>query len=81
MIRKFVLLSLPALLRLLAPDLGIESAVGMLMMLLSGMGYSSMNPFRNQRDQMLMLPTQIVQAIADCRVMVVMLCPYLFYFS
>ena len=64
MIRKFALLSLPAVLRLIAPDLGIESALGMLIMLLSGMGYSSINPFRNQRDQLLMLPTQIVQAIA-----------------
>jgi hypothetical protein len=64
MIRKFVLLSLPAILRKIAPNLGIESALGMLMMLLSGMAYSSIHPYRNQRDQMIMLPTQIVQAIA-----------------
>jgi hypothetical protein len=55
MIRKFVLLSLPAILRMLAPDLGIESALGMLMMLLSGMAYASSNPYRNQVSGILLL--------------------------
>ena len=64
MLRRFLVLGLPKLLRLLAPQSsGMILGIGLLVMSVSPVAYSQMDPYDDQHDAQLMIFTQLAQTV------------------
>jgi hypothetical protein len=63
MFRRFTVLGLPKILRALAPNAGIEIYLGLLIMAVSPVIYSQMDPYDDRNDHNLMIFTQLAQTV------------------
>ena len=63
MFRRFAVLGLPKILRALAPNAGIEIYLGLLIMAVSPVIYSQMDPYDDRNDHNLMIFTQLAQTV------------------
>ena len=63
MFRRFLVLGLPKILSAMAPNAGIEIYIGLLVMAVSPVIYSQMDPYISRNDHHLMILTQLAQTV------------------
>jgi hypothetical protein len=63
MFRRFLVLGLPKILRAMAPNAGIQIYIGLLVMAVSPVIYSQMDPYISRNDHHLMILTQLAQTV------------------
>jgi hypothetical protein len=61
--RRFLILGLPKVLRAVAPQLGIEKYIGLLVLSVAPVLYKHINPYQDHQDLKLMTFTQLAQII------------------
>jgi hypothetical protein len=61
--RRFLVLGLPKLLRAFAPDLGIQSYIGLMVLSCAPVLYNYINPYTDPNDAVLMTLTQLAQTV------------------
>jgi hypothetical protein len=63
MFRRFLVLGLPKVLRVFIPNAGIEIFLGLLIMAVAPVMYSFVCPYNEEKDQQLMILTQLAQTL------------------
>jgi hypothetical protein len=63
MIRRFLVIGLPQVLRAVAPNAGIQIYLGLLVLSVSPVAYSAMDPYKDRNEQRLMIFTQLASTV------------------
>jgi hypothetical protein len=63
MVRRFLVIGLPQVLRAVAPNAGIQIYIGLLVLSVSPVAYSAMDPYKDRNEQRLMIFTQLASTV------------------